>query len=276
MNALQDLEVRHPEWRGWLSVVRTLLPELAESRWDSVVPSPGGMAQAPLLAGASIQADERAVLALLEKLRRAAVRGEVPKLLEWNTALSSERGAMAVFEAALHADEGGLVRLAADAGVEPEAFAAAAALLPMPFLHACARAWVRTLPPGWSEGYCPCCGAWPAFAEVCGIERSRYLRCLRCASAWESALLRCPYCGNADHERLGSLRVEDGKGVQTLDVCGACRGYVKVFNRLSLTPAADLMPADLASVDLDVAAATRDYRRPPGAGFRLAARAQPS
>src|SRR5690606_695716 len=106
--------------------------------------------------------------------RRAALRNEVPALLDWNETLDGERAAMAVFRAALAIDDAALATLAAQAGVSVQAFAAVAALLPMPCLHACRRAWVEVIARSWSETYCPVCGAWPAFAETCGIERDRY------------------------------------------------------------------------------------------------------
>ena len=72
------------------------------------------------------------------------------------------------------------------------------------------------------EGYCPVCGAWPAFAEMRGIERSRYLRCGRCGGGWQAQCLSCSYCGMTDHEELivsraGEKRRKCGdRGVQAL------------------------------------------------------------
>ena len=48
----------------------------------------------------------------------------------------------------------------------------------------CWRRWAAAVPEGWVEPFCPICGAWPALAEVRGIERSRYFRCLRCGAGW--------------------------------------------------------------------------------------------
>jgi FdhE protein len=268
MMTAQDLERRHPEWSAWLSVLRVVLTEMDAAHWDAAVPRhAGGAGTGPFIASCPLPADTALVLRWFETLRRAAVRSRMPKLLKWNDALSSESGASAVFAAALSGNEGQLSELAAAVQVEPAAFAAVAGLLPVPFLQACRRAWDDSTSRVWSEGYCPCCGAWPLCVEVCGVERTRYLRCGRCASRWQTECLRCVYCGNADHERLGTLLAEAGSDVPAIEVCDQCKGYTKVFNRLVPSQPAELLLADLATVAVDVAAAERQYRRPGGTGF---------
>jgi FdhE protein len=270
MITAQELERRHPEWAPWLSVLGVTLAEADESHWDAAVPRPdGGDGAEPLIARCPLPADTALVSRWFEKLRRAAIRSEAPKFLGWSDALSSETGALAVFAAALCSDDKRLSELARAVHVEPEAFAAIAALLPVPFLQACRRAWTTSTNRAWDERYCPCCGAWPVSVEVCGIERSRYLRCARCASNWRSECLRCVFCGNADHERLRSLLAEAGKDVPALELCEQCKGYIKVFNRLAPSQPAEVLLSDLASVDFDVAAANRGYQRPSGLGWRF-------
>jgi formate dehydrogenase accessory protein FdhE len=146
-----------------------------------------------------------------------------------------------------------------------------AARMPVPLLHAFGRRWASHLPRGWSRGYCPVCGAWPAFAEVCGVERQRFLHCVRCGSSWRSHALSCTYCANADHEQLGTL-VEDGGDARggrswAIETCRRCSGYLKVFTRLNVSSPAQALLEDLASVELDLAAGERGYRRPPGTGY---------
>jgi hypothetical protein len=46
---------------------------------------------------------------------------------------------------------------------------------------------------------------------------------------------------------------------------------VKTCTTLQPTPPAEVIAADLASVEFDLAAAQRGYRRPPGSGFPLRA-----
>jgi FdhE protein len=119
------------------------------------------------------------------------------------------------------------------------------------------------------EGYCPVCGAWPAFAEVRGIERSRYLRCGRCAGEWQARALTCPYCGMTDHNQLVSLIPEKAGASRAIEACKRCLGYVKTFTTLQASPAGRIMLDDLASVDLDLAAIERGYGRPQGPGYSL-------
>lgn len=137
---------------------------------------------------------------------------------------------------------------------------------PIPLLHACRRRWASAVPPGWSQGYCPICGAWPGFAEVCGVERSRFLCCVRCGTAWRAHGLSCPYCGTADHAALGALVPEQDPPKWAIEVCNACRGYLKSFTRLKTSPPEQALIEDIASVELDLAAAERGYRRPEGSG----------
>ena len=176
----------------------------------------------------------------------------------------------AVFQVTLNQDHDRLQTLASGAGVDPEVFYAVAALLPMPFLHACNRRWASSKSQAWVEGYCPVCGAWPSFAEVRGIERSRYLRCGHCGGEWQVHCLSCPYCGTTDHKELSSLVPEEqSRSTSAIDVCNRCLGYLKLFTVLQGTRPADVILDDLASVELDVAAAQRGYKRPRIAGYAL-------
>jgi FdhE protein len=184
-------------------------------------------------------------------------------------ATSSEATALAVFRAALHEDATALDARADEAGTTREGFRALAGLLPMPFLHACARRWARAVPRTWAEGYCPVCGAWPAFAEVRGVERSRHLRCGRCATGWPMPVLCCTYCGTIDHGQLGSLVSEAGASRFALDVCHGCSGYLKTCTTLQPTPPAEMIATDLSSVEFDLIAIDRGYRRPSGPGYPL-------
>ena len=72
----------------------------------------------------------------------------------------------AIFAAALRCDEARLREIASAQATDASAFAAVAMLLPFPFLQACNRRWAAARAAGWNAGYCPTCGAWPAFAEV--------------------------------------------------------------------------------------------------------------
>jgi FdhE protein len=175
-----------------------------------------------------------------------------------------------LFTASVSHDSERIKEIAVKVGADPEAFPAVADLLPLPFLQACYRHWASAIPESWMEGYCPTCGAWPAFAEVRGIERSRYLRCGRCGGAWQAHCLFCPYCGTTNHEELISLVPEQSGSNSVIDACKHCLGYVKSFTVLQGSPAAGVLLDDLASAHLDVAAVEQGYKRPLGAGYALA------
>src|SRR4051812_21238883 len=201
---LQDLRRQRPEWEPWLTVIREVLSEIANAKWDGVIPSRADALEqkAPLLADAVIAIETSWLQRWTEQLIRTANRSGTEQMATLKGVLRKPADSLAVFKAAIRQDGAGLQQIAGASGADPQAFQAVAALLPVPFLHACKRRWAHSLPSGWIEGYCPVCGAWPAFAEVRGIERGRYFRCGRCSSEWQGNCLVCAYCGMTDHEQL--------------------------------------------------------------------------
>ena len=151
-----------------------------------------------------------------------------------------------------------------------------ASLAAMPLLHACARTHAQRIPPNWPHGYCPVCGAWPVLAELVGMDRGRHLRCGRCAADWPASWLRCPYCGEHDHERLARLVPEATRETRYVEICESCGGYLKTMTTLRASGPIELTIKDLDTVELDVAALEAGFKRPKGLGFsvdvRLAAR----
>jgi FdhE protein len=267
---LQDLKRQHPEWEPWLAVVQEILRECTDSRWDAVVPVRAGTQpdKVPLLAGATLELEKKSLRLLLEQLMSVACRSGTAKMATLDAALREDFDIFPLFGAALHQDSDYIKDFAAVLGVDAEAFQAVAVMLPVPFLQACNRRWGRTIAASWMDGYCPVCGAWPAFAEVRGVERSRYLRCGRCGGEWQAHLLFCPYCGNTDHKEQVSL-VPERSPKSAVDACKRCLGYVKTFTTLQGSPPAKVILDDLTSVELDVAAAEQGYKRPQGAGYAL-------
>ena len=268
---LQDLKRRHPEWEPWLAVVQEVLSEAANPEWNALVPTRTDAQQSkmPLLAGMALALKPRAVRRLLEKLIRAAHQSASAKLASLEPALHGDLDFLTLFRASLCQDSERLKEIAAHLGTDSEAFQAVAALLPLPLLHACNRGWASFKSVSWMEGYCPVCGAWPAFAEVRGIERSRYFRCGRCGGEWQAHCLFCPYCNTTDHNELVSLVPEKSGTNSVIDACRRCLGYVKTFTTLQGTPPDKVFIDDLASAHLDVAALEQGYRRPEGAGYSL-------
>jgi FdhE protein len=265
--AADELARERPEWRPWLAVLNEMLLEIGQPHWDEAVRDAAlsGAGAKPLLCGAAIRMDRGALTRFVDALCRTAGAASARR----KSGSESPR-AGALFEHAINSEERQLRRLAAERGGDPDAFASLAALVPLPFLHACRARWADSPRADWSEGYCPVCGAWPAFADICGIERSRYLRCGRCGAAWQWACLRCAYCGMQDHHALASLVVEGRAPASIIEACRRCLGYVKTFSRLQSSPPEQVMIDDLASAELDFCAARRGYHRPSGLGCTLA------
>jgi FdhE protein len=177
--------------------------------------------------------------------------------------------ALALLEAAICQDEIRLAHLSQIEAVNAGLLAAVMQLAALPLLQACGRHLDRHVPATWAEGYCPVCGAWPTLAEVQGLERAQRWRCGRCGSGWGLAILRCPYCGEANHQRLGSLRAEDNEATCTVDTCATCKGYVKTRTTLQAVPTYAVILEDLATVDWDLVALERGYTRPNQPGYSL-------
>lgn len=112
---------------------------------------------------------------------------------------------------------------------------------------------------GWEQGCCPTCGSWPLLAELRGLDQGRFLRCGLCASDWPFPRLRCPFCGIDDHRQLGYFHIEGEEMRYRAATCDACHGYVKTAFTLSALSAPRLLVADLATLNLDLAAADRGF-----------------
>jgi FdhE protein len=259
----------HPELSPWLRLVEEALGSTKDRAWsdplsDLNAPPP---TEAPLLANLQIPVDARAAQALLGKLLSlASIGGSLDP--------ADLRGvdALALLEASVNNDSD-FAREAAEAlGMNPTALAPLASLLAMPLLHACRSRLSGSDTTKSSFGHCPICAAWPALAELRGLERTRVLRCSRCGAGWKAEPLLCVYCGQRDHERLGALVPEERSESRKVDVCKACGGYLKAVATLGALAPDAIALEDLATVDLDLAAIDRGYARPDRPPVPLSAR----
>lgn len=269
---LDSLAASNTEWAPWLKVVREVIPELSHSRWDKHPPhTTGGTSRSPYLAGATLRPDGSSVADLLERLFSAARTADLAMLVGpvRHGPATPIREALSIFLASINDDDEALDRQATHVGATPEGWRTLAQLLAMPYLHACARRFEASRRTDWSEGYCPVCGAWPAFAEVRGIERTRHLRCGRCGSGWRMPSLTCTYCGTTDHDSLRSLVVDETASRWSVDVCQTCSGYVKSVTTLQPTPQSEILVTDLVSVEFDLAAFERGFVKPMDHGAAL-------
>jgi FdhE protein len=271
---LETAAQRHPDGRAWLTLLTETLRELTAPAWTAVVPQPDPErpVAAPLLAGVTLAVDPNMLRRWVRRLRQQAAKIMNPSTAPL-AALDTRRfDPLPFLEAATCLDEARLADLAKANGADPGALGALMQLAAMPLLQGCGRSLTRQVPIDWSYGYCPVCGAWPTLAEVRGLERTHRWRCGRCGGDWGLALLRCPYCGEASHQRLGSLTAEDDEATCTVDTCLTCKGYVKSRAVLQPTPPYGVVLEDLSTVDWDIVALERGYRRPTQPGYPLGVR----
>jgi len=107
----------------------------------------------------------------------------------------------------------------------------------------------------WGRSSCPLCGALPMMAHARGGERTLVCGC--CTSRWKDAPPGCPHCGNKDTGRLARLEMKGSVGLR-LDVCEACKGYLKVYAGVGEEA---VFLADWPTLALDGLAVERGYKR---------------
>ena len=231
------------------------------------------------LAGSSSSADHEPLLhrqtllvhgarvgRLLEELAAVEKAGGGPALASYRPSAAE---ALELIAAAIRQDSNALETLAIDQEFSPGAFESIVHLAAVSVLQQCAGQIEHQLLLHWREGYCPLCGAWPTLVERRGLDRSRRLRCGRCAADWEVPWLYCIYCGETNHNRLGSLATDERGEQGKVETCATCRGYLKSLPSLQGFSPLELLLHDLETVELDLVALDRDYRRPATNGFAL-------
>lgn len=273
-----DLEGRNPEWRPWLALLGELERALAEPAPDGdtdlIRPTAARPDGAPLLQGADVAVDTGRLTRWLGRLTAAVAAGDrSAPLAQYRPAPGA---AVGLVGATLRQDSRAIERLAGDAALAPAALATLAHVAVVPLLLAAARSPAGSPPPHWPHGYCPICAAWPILAEMRGLDRSRRLRCGRCATEWTVPWLRCAYCGEARHERLGSLVVEGEMETRKVETCATCHGYLKAVTTLEALSPVELYVRDLETVELDLIAVERGFARPDGPGYPLDVRVTPA
>lgn len=241
-------------------VLREVQAEVEPVRMDAGTARLRLQAGRPLLAGAPVPVDAKAAGRILGEICRVLDTPEAIRLQE------SARERPIAFQAAADALLTRRDHAPAQRRDVPQAllsFVVLAGLRPSFRRHA---EGLQPLTEGvpWHRPVCPVCGSVPSLAELRGEPARRYLRCALCEAAWRVPRLRCPFCGTTDHTRLGYLRSEDDPGMR-LDLCHACRRYLKTRIARGGEAEADVFGLDLATLHLDALAWARGYR---GAGVR--------
>jgi FdhE protein len=241
------------------------LAEAGEAAWDAAAATTRAAERAPdapLLAGARVPVDAGTAEHWVRRLLRLAGETGPAGVSLRAAAGAASLDALALLEAAITSDRERLAELAQSLMVDADALETAAALAAWPLLQALRRRFGSAVDPSWSAGYCPICGGWPLLAEERGLERTRRLRCGRCGGDWAQPGIRCPSCGGVGHAARAALVAEGEGGARQVEICGACRGYLKSVSTLRARDGAEVVLADLASIELDLAAVERGYARP--------------
>ena len=271
---LAALERQRPEWRAWLRLLAEVRAELDDPAWaeplegaDGVVATGSASAETPLLEGRTLLVDPARLQRLLRRLARAVADGNSPDAATLRHYRPSATEATRLVEET--------------AGQHPSAtgLAIVAELAALPLFRACERQVQNWMPTWWPHGHCPICGGWPILAELRGLDRTRRLRCGRCAGDWEVPWMCCAYCGEKDHGQLGSLIPGNGgEEVLRVETCAHCGQYLKCIATLQATSSFELLLRDLETVELDLVALEQGYSRPAGRGIPLTLRvtARPS
>jgi formate dehydrogenase accessory protein FdhE len=113
-----------------------------------------------------------------------------------------------------------------------------------------------SLKPAHNSGECPFCLAYPRIAF--DSETARQLNCLLCGQEWEFHRIKCPYCGNEDHETLGYFEAEGIEGVKVY-YCDQCKYYIKVIDTRE-REVLDAETEDILTLVMDEVAQQEGYR----------------
>jgi FdhE protein len=273
---LADLQHERPEWRAWLGLLGEVRRALDEATRDPLVvlagtDDPGTQLSpgAPLLHGRGLELDARRLERLTHRLVDTAVEGEVAGAASLEGYRPGRSEVVRLIAAAVRQDQREIAEIASHAGIDSGTLASVVHLASLSVLHGCGRLLRSRVSQGWAHGYCPICAAWPTLAELRGLDRSRRLRCVRCAAEWEVESLWCIYCGERKHRRLGSLVLETPGEMHKVETCDSCQGYIKSVATLQAIPPFELLLQDLETVELDIVARERGFGRPEGSGFAL-------
>jgi FdhE protein len=266
---VEALARAHPEFSTWLDLLVTVDDEAASPRWTRAMPESLADGARPLLAGTTLIVDPGDAAAWWRRLIDVAARS-VPALASLHAL-----DAPVVLEAAVALDFTRLAALPETAAVSPEPLRALAPLAAYPWLQRCAARLADRVPADHTRAWCPICGAWAALAEARGLEGARRLRCARCGADWAGQWLQCPFCGTDEHARLRGLVSETIGASRRADGCAACGAWVKTVATLRPCTVSEVRLLDLATVELDVAALERGWKRPAGLGAPLDVRVVP-
>lgn len=190
--------------------------------------------QLPLVGLGDFVLDEVESRALLDTLVRLAQDmgvdlGRPPSRLV--RALADDAGlAPRLFGTVVQEDDPALRQIAAAVEVPVETLALLAYHSIYPSLSSGAEQLAAHLDPGqaWELGYCPVCGSPPLLGLLDGDGR-RSLACRFCGFHWAAPRRQCPFCATREPRSQRYFSGEDAAEWR-IDLCDACRGYLKTVD----------------------------------------------
>ena len=81
----------------------------------------------------------------------------------------------------------------------------------------------------WEGGNCPLCGEEPHYGMLTPEDGAKQLECWLCGTEWVHTRIKCPFCDNEDHEKLGYFTADDSE-ICRVNYCQSCCQYYKVFD----------------------------------------------
>ena len=118
----------------------------------------------------------------------------------------------------------------------------------------------------WEGGNCPTCGEKPHFGMLRPEDGAKQLECWLCGTEWVHTRIKCPFCGNEDHEELGYFTVEDSE-LCRVNHCQSCCQYYKVFDARKFHADGEIVLTihNLATLAYDLLARQEGFK--PGSGL---------
>ncbi len=112
----------------------------------------------------------------------------------------------------------------------------------------------------WEGGNCPLCGEKPHYGMLTPEDGAKQLQCWLCGTEWFHTRIKCPFCDNEDHEKLGYFTVEDSD-LCRVNHCQSCCQYYKVFDARKFHADGEIILAihNLATLVYDLAARNEGF-----------------
>ena len=248
-----------PGWRKWIDLVELAVAESLQPVWsEGVHVRQHRPHDAPALHGSTMR---------VNAARASEFAGRLADTL--GVVAVDAIDPLALIRAGVERDGTAMEVLTDRLSLPVDTVALLGQLCALPLLLNAARTFSPEASRTWQRGYCPVCGAWPSMVEMRGIQRERRMRCGCCGSDWLLPVLRCAFCDEIDHQKLGSLLCEGEEQHTRVETCSTCHGYLKSITTLGALPFTVLAMKDMSTVTFDLAAHDRGYARPARAAWQL-------